>query len=105
MKAYDRKRDQIRNKTPIVCPICNNVVCRASVSKHQRTQNCKSYVKPMENETTPSEPSTADTNIYNKQNRVTIHEDNDTSDDENDNDCYYDGCVEDDSDGDMIGFR
>ena len=67
-----------------VCPNCNREVVKHQFAKHQRTQKCKSNVKPIENETTPSEPSTVDTNIYNKQNRVTIHEDNDTSDDEND---------------------
>ena len=43
--------------------------------------------------------------IYNTQHRATIHNVNDTSDDENDNDCYHDGCVEYDCDGDMVGFR
>ena len=40
-------------------------------------------------------------NIYN--NIVITKED--TSDDEHDNDCYHDGCVEYDYDGDMVGFR
>ena len=37
-------------------------------------------------------------NIYN------IKEDDDTSDDNNGSECYYDGCVEYHSDGDMVGF-
>ena len=39
-------------------------------------------------------------NTYN--NKVTTKEY--TSDDEYDNDCYHDGCVDYDYDGDMVGF-
>ena len=39
-----------------------------------------------------------------KQLRVTLHTDDDTSDDGNDNDCYHYGCVEYDYDGDIVGF-
>ena len=39
----------------------------------------------------------------NYNNKVTTKED--TSDDEYDNDCYHDACVEYDYDGDMVGFR
>ena len=50
-------------------------------------------------------------NVYNKElrDRCDTSDTNDTSDDngsiEYESDCYYDGCVEYNSDGDMVGFK
>ena len=45
----------------VVCPNCNCEVGKSQFARHQRTQQCKSYVKPIENDTAPSESSTVDT--------------------------------------------
>ena len=44
-----------------VCSSCNCEVVEQQFARHQRTQTCKSYVKPIENEAAPSESSTVDT--------------------------------------------
>ena len=43
MKEYDRKRNQIRNKTYRLCPICNNEVCKTDLSKHQQSNKCELF--------------------------------------------------------------
>ena len=60
-----RTYDILRCLEKVVCPNCNCEVGKQEFARHQRTQKCKSYVKPIENETTPSETSTVDTeNMY-----------------------------------------
>ena len=45
-----REQDRVRNKVQIICPNCDNEVCKSYLKKHQETKKCKSYVKPIENE-------------------------------------------------------
>ena len=60
-KTYYR----LRGLAKIVCPSCNCEVGKQEFARHQRTEKCKSCIKPLDNETTPSETSTVDTeNIY-----------------------------------------
>ena len=42
---YDNNKDTInkKQKEPINCPICNSIVCKGSIARHQKTIKCLSY--------------------------------------------------------------
>lgn len=50
MREYDWVRDKARNKIKIICPSCNNKICKNNLATHQQAKKCKSFVKPVENE-------------------------------------------------------
>ena len=45
-----REQNKERLNENITCNICGGQICRAVLKRHQRSQKCKSYVKPNENE-------------------------------------------------------
>jgi len=49
-KIYtDKNKDKInaRNKEKVKCEICNSVVCKKYLIRHQKTKKCREYIKPI----------------------------------------------------------
>ena len=49
---HDKNKEHIhqRKNEKITCNVCGCHLNKSSISKHQKTKKCKSYVKPIENE-------------------------------------------------------